>query len=492
MSIYSKTITELLSLLKAREISATEITKAYLDRIKNNNDKINAFVTVTQDTALSMAEAADKRYKTNSTLLLDGIPLGIKDVFCTKNIRTQAASKILDNFIPTYESTVTQKLWDNGAVNLGKLNMDEFAMGSANLNSCYGEVVSPLQRTTDTKKLVAGGSSGGSSAAVAADFCAAATGSDTGGSVRQPAAFTGTVGIKPTYGRCSRWGMVAFASSLDQAGVITKTVADAAIFLQSISGYDKKDSTSSDLPVPDLSKDLNRDIKGLKIGIPKEYNSELLNSEAKNNWSNIAKSFANLGAEIIDISLPHTDYAAPTYYIISTAEASSNLSRYDGVKYGLRVYNKGDTLDQMYEKTRQAGFGPEVKKRVLTGTYVLSAGYYDAYYKKALKLRNLISQDFQNAYQKVDLILTPTTPNTAFAIDERPDTINMYLNDIFTVSTNLAGLPAISVPTSISSNGLPLSVQLIGNSFQEKLLLQAAQNLETEIKFDRTKLKRIV
>ncbi|MBT4922038.1 MAG: Asp-tRNA(Asn)/Glu-tRNA(Gln) amidotransferase subunit GatA [Rickettsiales bacterium] len=492
MNLHSKTITELLALLQAKEVSATEITKTYLERIKQENSKINAFVTVTESKALEMAAASDQRYKDGNNLLLDGIPIGIKDLFCTKGIKTQAASKILDNFIPTYESTVTQNLWDNGAVNLGKLNMDEFAMGSANLNSCYGEVVNPLQRTTDDKKLVPGGSSGGSSAAVAADFCAAATGSDTGGSVRQPAAFTGTVGIKPTYGRCSRWGMVAFASSLDQAGAITKSVEDAALFLEVISGYDKKDSTSQDIAVPNYSQNLQRDLKGLKIGIPKEYNSDLLNSEAKDNWSNVAKLLADLGAEIIDISLPHTDYAAPTYYIISTAEASSNLARYDGVKYGLRIFDKGDSLDEMYEKTRQAGFGPEVKKRILTGTYVLSAGYYDAYYQKALKLRSLISQDFQNAYKNVDLILTPTTPNTAFAFDERPDTINMYLNDIFTVSANLAGLPAISLPTAIAQNGLPLAAQLIGNSFQEELLLQTAHQLEGAIQFDKTKLKMIV
>jgi aspartyl-tRNA(Asn)/glutamyl-tRNA(Gln) amidotransferase subunit A len=492
MSISKKSITELLKLLKSKDISAIEITNSYLSRIEDSNKEINAFVTVSKDKAIKMAEDADKRYKNGESKLLDGIPIGVKDVFCTKGIKTQAASNILKDFIPTYESTVTQKLWDNGAVNLGKLNMDEFAMGSANLNSCYGKVINPIKRNSDDKKLVAGGSSGGSSAAVAADLCAAATGSDTGGSVRQPAAFTGCVGIKPTYGRCSRWGMIAFASSLDQAGVISKNVDDAAIFLEAISGYDSKDSTSSNREVPQFSQNLNIDLKGLRIGIPTEYNSDLLNEEAKENWFKVAKELSDQGAEVIDISLPHTDYAAPTYYIISTAEASSNLSRYDGVKYGLRIFDKGDTLDQMYEKTRQAGFGPEVKKRILTGTYVLSAGYYDAYYKKALKLRNLIYKDFADAYKNIDIILTPTTPNTAFAIDETPDTISMYLNDVFTVSTNLAGLPAISIPTSISSNGLPLSVQLIGNSFEEHLILKVAKQIENIVKFDRYKLQTIV
>jgi len=492
MDIYKKSITELLQLLAAKELSAVEVTRSFLTRIDEANKEVNAFVTVADEVALKMAEESDKRYQKGEQGLLDGIPIGVKDVFCTKGIKTQAASKILNNFVPTYESTVTQKLWDSGAINLGKLNMDEFAMGSANLNSCYGEVINPIKRISDNKKLVAGGSSGGSSAAVAADLCAAATGSDTGGSVRQPAAFTGCVGIKPTYGRCSRWGMIAFASSLDQAGIISKNVDDAAIFLQAISGYDSKDSTSANKEVPLFSQNLNLNLKGLKIGIPKEFNSELLDQEAKDNWLNLAKQLSDLGAEIIDISLPHTDYAAPTYYIISTAEASSNLSRYDGVKYGLRIFDKGDTLDQMYEKTRQAGFGPEVKKRILTGTYVLSAGYYDAYYKKALKLRNLIHKDFIDAYQKVDLILTPTTPNTAFAIDEKPDTISMYLNDVFTVSTNLAGLPAISIPTSISANGLPLSVQLIGNSFEEHLILKAAKQIEQLVKFDRNNLQTII
>ena len=489
--ITKKTITELLSLLKNKKTSSTEITKAYLDRIESINPKLNAFVNVTYDKALEMAAISDKNYSSGNIRMLEGIPIGIKDLFCTKNVLTKACSNILDNFNPNYESTVTQNLWDNGAVMLGKLNMDEFAMGSANTNSCYGSVISPIKRNTDNKSLVAGGSSGGSAAAVAAHLCAAATGSDTGGSIRQPAAFTGLVGLKPTYGRCSRWGMIAFASSLDQAGPLCKSVNDAAIFLQAIAGYDSKDSTSSKIQATDFSSNLQKDLKGIKIGIPKEYFLDKLDKSIKDNWLRTSKLLSDLGAEIIDISLPHTEYAAPTYYIISTAEASSNLSRYDGVRYGLRVCDKGDSLDQMYEKTRQAGFGDEVKRRILTGTYVLSSGYYDAYYKKALKLRNLINQDFNNVFEQVDAILTPTTPNSAFAHDETPDTVDMYLNDIFTVSANLAGLPAISIPTNITSNGLPMGSQIIGKRFNEDLILQISHQLESLIKFDSTKLNMI-
>ena len=407
---------------------------------------------------------------------MEGIPLGIKDLFATKGVHTQACSHILDGFKPGYESTVTQNLWDAGAVMLGKLNMDEFAMGSSNETSYYGPVTNPWRRNKSNASLVPGGSSGGSATAVAAHICAAATATDTGGSIRQPAAFTGTVGIKPTYGRVSRWGIVAFASSLDQAGPITRDVRDAAIMLKAMASVDDKDTTSVDRPVPDYEKALGKSIKGLRIGIPKEYRPDGLSAEIGAMWDQGARWLKEQGAEIVEISLPHTKYALPAYYIVAPAEASSNLARYDGVRYGLRV--PGDDLIDTYEKTRAAGFGKEVQRRVMIGTYVLSAGYYDAYYLKAQQVRTLIKRDFDKAWDKVDVILTPATPSAAFAPGEITDPVQMYLNDIFTVTVNMAGLPGIAVPAGLSSEGLPLGLQLIGKPFDEETLFQTAYAIE--------------
>ena len=476
------TIAESLAKLKAKEISPVELTQAYIKKLDENH-KYNAYITLTAEKALQDAHEAEKRYANNTNRSLEGVPLGIKDHFCTKYIKTTACSHILDNFIPQYESTVTQNLLDNGALFLGKLNMDEFAMGGSNETSYFGPVVNPWSKETP---LVAGGSSGGSAAAVAAKMCAAATATDTGGSIREPSAFCGVTGIKPTYGRCSRYGIVAFASSLDQAGPICKDVTDCALLLNCMAGYDAKDSTSSKREVPDFSSFIGMDIKGLKIGIPAEYRPDGLNKEVASYWDKAAKILEDCGAEIVHINLPHTKYALPTYYVIAPAEASSNLARYDGVRYGLRV--DGNGLDEQYINTRTAGFGAEVKRRILIGTYVLSAGYYDAYYLKAQKVRRLIKNDFDEAFKKCDLILTPTSPVEPFAIGDTKmleNPINMYLNDVFTVSVNLAGLPAMSLPIGLSQHGLPLGMQLIGRAFDEGTIFKAAYQLERGANFVR-------
>jgi aspartyl-tRNA(Asn)/glutamyl-tRNA(Gln) amidotransferase subunit A len=468
--------------LANKEVSSTELTDAYLQAMEASAN-LNCYVTTTADKARAMAGEADARLASGNALPLDGIPLGIKDLFCTQGVLTTAGSHILDGFKPEYESTVTGNLWRDGAVMLGKLNMDEFAMGSANVTSYYGPVESPWKRKDGgNARLVPGGSSGGSASAVAARLAVAATGTDTGGSIRQPGSFCGIVGMKPTYGRCSRWGVVAFASSLDQAGPLTRTVRDAAIMLKSMAGHDPKDSTSADLAVPDFEAALTGDVRGMRIGIPKEYRIDGMPGEVETLWTRGIEMMRDAGAEIVDISLPHTKYALPTYYIIAPAEASSNLARYDGVRYGLRV--EGDTLDEMYAKTRGEGFGPEVKRRVMIGTYVLSAGYYDAYYLKAQRVRALIKRDFDQAFESVDTILTPTAPSDAFAIGENDDDpIKMYLNDVFTVPASLTGLPGISVPVGLSDRGLPLGLQLIGKLFDEESVFRAAGALETAAGF---------
>ncbi len=474
-SLTSLTIADARDGLKKRDFSALELADAYLAAMERARI-LNAYIVETPEKARDMAKASDAKLAKGEAGPLEGIPLGIKDLFATKGVHTQAASHVLDNFKPPYESTVTGNLWRDGAVMLGKLNMDEFAMGSSNETSYYGNVINPWRRKNSNAALVPGGSSGGSATAVAAHLCAAATATDTGGSIRQPAAFTGTVGIKPTYGRCSRWGIVAFASSLDQAGPIARDVRDAAIMLKSMASIDPKDTTSVDLPVPDYEKAIGRPIKGLRVGIPKEYRVDPMPAEIDALWSQGAEWLKEQGAEIIDISLPHTKYALPAYYIVAPAEASSNLARYDGVRYGLRV--PGDDIVSMYENSRAAGFGPEVQRRILIGTYVLSAGYYDAYYVRAQKVRTLIKRDFDEAWNKVDVVLTPATPNPAFAPGEITDPIQMYLNDIFTVTVNMAGLPGIAVPAGISSDGLPLALQLIGKPFDEETLFQAATAIE--------------
>lgn len=468
--------------LTGKQFTSTELTKAFLAAIEQGNGALNAYVLPTPEHALAQAKASDTRLAKGDARPLEGLPLGIKDLFATKGFRTTACSSILDGFTPTYESTVTQNLWDAGAVMLGKLNCDEFAMGSSNETSAFGPVVNPWRRKgsdgkLSTDKLVPGGSSGGSSAAVSANLCLAATATDTGGSIRQPAALTGTVGIKPTYGRCSRWGTVAFASSLDQAGPIARTVRDAAIMLRHMSSHDPRDSTSVDTPVPDYEAELGRSIKGLRVGVPREYRVDGMSQEAEDLWQQGIAWLKAAGATIHDISLPHTKYALPAYYIVAPAECSSNLARYDGVRYGLRV--PGRDLTETYENTRAAGFGKEVKRRILIGTYVLSAGYYDAYYIKAQKVRTLIKRDFDEAWDKVDVVLTPTTPNPAFAAGEKSgDPLAMYLEDIFTVTVNMAGLPGISVPAGLSSQGTPLGLQLIGKPFDESTLFRAAQAIE--------------
>jgi aspartyl-tRNA(Asn)/glutamyl-tRNA(Gln) amidotransferase subunit A len=467
--------------LKAKEITSVELTSAYL-KATEEASALNAYITVTADKAMEMAKASDAKLARGEGGPLEGLPLGIKDLFATKGVLTTAGSHILDGFVPPYESTVTANLWRDGAVMLGKLNNDEFAMGSSNESSYYGAVVNPWRRSGDATKLVPGGSSGGSSAAVAARLCVAATATDTGGSIRQPAAYTGTVGIKPTYGRCSRWGIVAYASSLDQAGPIARDVRDAAIMLRSMAGYDDKDSTSVNKPVPDYEAALAGGVKGLRIGIPKEYRVDGMPAEVDALWTKGIEWLKAAGAEIVDVSLPHTKYALATYYIVAPAECSSNLARYDGVRYGLRV--EGQDITDMYEKTRAAGFGPEVRRRVLIGTYVLSAGYYDAYYLKAQKVRSLIARDFAEAYKSCDVLLTPTAPSAAFGIGEKTsDPLAMYLNDVFTVTVNLAGLPGISVPAGLSGEGLPLGLQLIGRTFDEETLLRAAFALEQAADF---------
>ncbi len=467
--------------LRKGDTTSVELTEACLKAIEGA-DALNAFVHKTPEIALERAKAADARIKEGDAPAMCGLPVGIKDLFCTKGVDSQAASNILKGFKPEYESTVSQKLVDVGSVMLGKLNMDEFAMGSSNETSAYGDVVSPWRRDGSDAKLTPGGSSGGSAAAVAADLCLAATGTDTGGSIRQPAAFTGTVGIKPTYGRCSRWGIVAFASSLDQAGPMTKSVRDAAIMLEAMAGHDPKDSTSADLAVPDFEAMLTGDIKGKKIGIPKEYRMDGMPAEIENLWADGTAMLKDAGAEIVDISLPHTKYALPAYYVIAPAEASSNLARYDGVRYGHRAtLEAGDGITEMYEKTRAEGFGHEVQRRVMVGTYVLSAGFYDAYYNRARRVRTLIKKDFEDVFAAgVDAILTPATPSAAFGLGEMTDAdpVQMYLNDVFTVTVNLAGLPGISVPAGVDAQGLPLGLQLIGRPWEEGDLLNTAYALE--------------
>lgn len=480
-NLTSLTLTEARDGLLNKKFSAKEITQAHIDRIEKTRN-LNAYVTDSFDVALVQAECSDQLYAKNAAKKLEGLPLGIKDLFCTKDIQTTACSKILEGFVPPYESTVTQNLLDEGAVFLGKLNMDEFAMGSANLTSCYGPVISPWKPSdAPGKHIVPGGSSGGSAAAVAADIALAATGSDTGGSIRQPASFTGLVGIKPTYGLCSRYGMVAFASSLDQAGPLAKTVADAALMLEVMASYDEKDSTSLNVMIPTYAQKISPKIQGLRVGLVKEY-MENLNEDAQKIMDEGIAWLKDAGCTFVDLSLETTPYALPTYYIIAPAEASANLARYDGLRYGLRV--EGKTLDEMYENTRRAGFGEEVRRRIMIGTYVLSAGYFDAYYVKAQQIQTLIYQDFERAFQQVDVILTPTTPTEAFALDEKPtDPVTMYMNDIYTVTVNLAGLPGISIPAGLSKRGLPMGLQLIGPRLSEQTLFNVGQALEDRADF---------
>jgi aspartyl-tRNA(Asn)/glutamyl-tRNA(Gln) amidotransferase subunit A len=468
--------------IRTGDTSPRALTEAYITAVEAARP-LNAFITETPEKALAMADAAADRLAKGDAGAMAGIPIGVKDLFCTEGVLSTAGSHILDGFVPAYTSTVVAQLFDAGAVMLGKLNMDEFAMGSANMNSYYGPVENPWKAAgAPDRKLVPGGSSGGSAAVVAAHAALAATGTDTGGSIRQPAAFTGIVGMKPTYGRCSRWGIVAFASSLDQAGPMTRTVRDAAIMLGAMAGYDPKDSTSVDLPVPDYEAPLGGGVKGMKIGVPKEYRLDGMPEEIEALWRQGIEWLKAAGAETVDISLPHTKYALPTYYIVAPAEASSNLARYDGVRYGLRV--EGDSIQEMYENTRAEGFGAEVKRRVMIGTYVLSAGYYDAYYLQAQRVRTRIADDFRTAWESVDAILTPTAPSAAFAQGEKmDDPIAMYLNDVFTVPASLAGLPAISVPAGLSTDGLPLGLHLIGKPFDESTVLQVAQVLEDSAGF---------
>ncbi len=465
--------------LRAGSTTSKELTEACLKAI-DGAGALNAFVHHTPEIAMEQAAAADARIAAGDAPAMCGLPIGIKDLFCTKGVPSQAGSRILEGFLPEYESTVSGNLLNSGAVMLGKLNMDEFAMGSSNETSVYGNAINPWK--VDDRELTPGGSSGGSAAAVAADLCLAATGTDTGGSIRQPAAFTGTVGIKPTYGRCSRWGVVAFASSLDQAGPMTKSVRDAAIMLETMCGHDPKDSTSVDLAVPNFEAMMTGDIRGKKIGLPKEYRMDGMPAEIEKLWADGADMLRDAGAEIVDISLPHTKYALPAYYVIAPAEASSNLARYDGVRYGHRAtLDAGDGITEMYEKTRAEGFGPEVQRRVMIGTYVLSAGFYDAYYNRARRVRTLIKKDFEDVFAAgVDAILTPATPSSAFGLGEMTDVdpVQMYLNDVFTVTVNMAGLPGISVPTGLDSKGLPLGLQLIGRPWEEGDLLSSAYALE--------------
>ncbi|MEL7487594.1 MAG: Asp-tRNA(Asn)/Glu-tRNA(Gln) amidotransferase subunit GatA [Pseudomonadota bacterium] len=481
-SLTDLTLAQLRDAIASKKVSAREAADAYLGRIEKA-DALNAFITVDADKARAMADASDARIAKGEAGALEGAPLGIKDLFCTEGTLTTAASHILDGFKPEYESHVTSNLWRDGAVMLGKLNMDEFAMGSSNETSFYGPVVNPWRANGSDAKLTPGGSSGGSSAAVAARLCAAATGTDTGGSIRQPASLTGTVGVKPTYGRCSRWGVVAFASSLDQAGPIAQDVRDSAIMLQSMAGHDKRDSTSIDRPVPDYEAALGQSVKGLKIGVPKEYRIDGMPAEIEKLWADGVAWMKDAGCEIVDISLPLTKYALPVYYIVAPAEASSNLARYDGVKYGFRAENYSDILS-MYEETRAQGFGDEVKRRILIGTYVLSAGYYDAYYLRAQKVRKRIFDEFSDAFEKVDLILTPSAPSAAFALGEKmADPVQMYLNDVFTVTGNLAGLPGASVPAGLDAQGLPLGLQLLARPFDEETMFKGMHALEQAAAF---------
>ena len=473
--IIKKNLSEIIDLIKKKEIKSEELASLYIDKV-NKSKKLNSYITTCFEHTIQKSKEFDKKPNLNS--LLPGVPLAVKDLFCTNGFKTTAGSKMLENFIPQYESTVTENLWKEGAILLGKLNCDEYAMGSSNETSYFGNVVNPISKDT-----VPGGSSGGSASALAADLTPATIGTDTGGSIRQPASFTGTVGLKPTYGLCSRWGIVAFASSLDQAGPMTKSVKDCSIMLEAMAGFDNKDSTSIEKKKENYSKNLKTNIKGLKIGIPKEYRVENMPKEIDELWNKGKNILKDLGADIIDISLPHTKYALPTYYIVAPAEASSNLARYDGVKYGYRS-SKGNDLIEMYENTRSEGFGDEVKRRILIGTYVLSSGYYDAYYLKAQKVRQLIKKDFDENFGKVDVILTPSTPSSAFKIGEKTnDPISMYLNDIFTVPVNLAGLPAISVPAGLDKKGYPLGLQLIGKTLDEQNILNVAYAFEKNCNF---------
>ena len=463
--------------LRAKTISARELTGAYVEAIAALNPRLNAYITPTPEAALSQADAADAALARGEAGPLAGIPLAIKDLFCTRGVRTTAGSHILSSFVPPYESTVTANLLRDGAVFLGKANLDEFAMGSANVTSAFGPVVSPWSRVGDNRPLVPGGSSGGSAAAVAARLALGATATDTGGSIRQPASFCGVVGIKPTYGRCSRWGVVAFASSLDQAGPIARTVRDAAILLGSMAGFDPNDSTSADQPVPDFAAACDRGVRGLRIGVPREYRSDDMPPEIEAIWRQGLDWLRDAGAEIVDVSLPHTKYGLATYYIVAPAEASSNLARYDGVRFGERV--EGADLTDLYERTRAEGFGAEVRRRVLIGTYVLSAGYYDAYYLRAQKVRALILHDFTDAFRTVDALVTPTTPSAAFAQGERmDDPVTMYLNDVFTVPANMAGIPGLSLPAGLDARGLPLGLQVLGRPFDEETVFAVAAALE--------------
>ena len=476
------TLAEARDALKTKKLSAKELAEAHIRAIEAS-EMLNIFLTPTPERALEQAKISDARLSKGEGRALEGIPLAIKDLFCTKGVRTTAGSNILNNFVPTYEFTVTQNLWNAGAVLLGKTNMDEFAMGSSNETSHFGPVVSPWRARDSNQNLVPGGSSGGSAAAVAAHLALGATGTDTGGSIRQPAAVSGIVGMKPTYGRCSRWGIVAFASSLDQAGPLARTVRDAAIILGAMAGHDQKDSTSVDVPVPDYEKGLESGVKGMRIGIPKEYRIDGAPPEIDTLWAKGAEWLKAQGATIVDVSLPHTKYALPAYYIVAPAEASSNLARYDGVRYGHRAANPKNMLD-LYERTRAEGFGREVRRRIMIGTYVLSAGYYDAYYLRAQKVRTLIARDFTEAFKKCDVLLTPATPGPAFALGAKTsDPVSMYLNDVFTVTVNLAGLPGISVPAGLTADGLPLGLQIIGKAFDEATVLRVSLAVEQAAAF---------
>ncbi|HEX7822691.1 MAG TPA: Asp-tRNA(Asn)/Glu-tRNA(Gln) amidotransferase subunit GatA [Sphingobium sp.] len=478
------TVAEIRDGFRAGEFTAREVAEGFNANVTAAK-ALNAFIVETPEKALAAADAADAARASGDLKPLSGVPIGMKDLFCTNGVQTTAASHMLEGFVPTYESTVSQKLWDAGAGMLGKLNLDQFAMGSSNETSYFGNVISPWKRGSgDNAALAPGGSSGGSSSAISARLCPAATGTDTGGSIRQPAAFTGIAGIKPTYGRCSRWGIVAFASSLDQAGPMARTVRDNAIMLEAMSGFDPKDSTSLDLAVPRWEAGLSGNLKGKKIGIPKEYRVDGMPAEIDALWERGIAWLKDAGAEIVNVSLPHTEYALPAYYIIAPAEASSNLARYDGVRYGLRDLPDGAGLQDMYAATRAAGFGPEVKRRIMIGTYVLSAGFYDAYYTQAQKVRALIARDFDRAFEACDILLTPTAPSAAFALGEKQaDPLAMYLNDVFTVPASLAGLPAMSVPAGLDSNGLPLGLQLIGRALDEQGVLNAALAIEERAAF---------
>ena len=475
------TMAQALDGLAKKEFTAVELTTAHITAMEKAR-KLNAFILETPELALEQAKASDARRAKGGAGLMDGIPIAMKDLYCTKGVQTTAASKILEGFIPQYESTVSANLFSQGAVMLGKASLDEFAMGSSNTTSAYGPVINPWRAKNDNRPLIPGGSGGGSSAAVAGRFAMAATGTDTGGSIRQPAAVTGIAGIKPTYGRCSRWGIVAFASSFDQAGPTARTVEDCAIMLRAMAGWDEKDSTSVNIPVPDYTADLRKGVKGLRVGIPKEYRVPNMSADTEKNWQQGITWLRDMGAEIIDVSLPHSQYSLAAYYVMTPAEASSNLARYDGMRYGLRV--EGKDLNDTYERSRATGFGPETTRRILIGTYVLSAGFYDAYYSKAQKVRALVARDFQQAFEKVDVMLTPTSPGPAFPIGEKADDpVKMYLEDMFTVPLNLAGLPGLSVPSMLNDQGLPLGLQIIGKPFDEATVLRAGFALEQAAQF---------